>query len=245
MVLHRSPICSRSRPLPQFASCSASVGRVKPAEVLQPITSAPRMVRRCIESASTGNWRAKSPRPEQPSQPSTAAQVGSVLSANGSASEPGLFAVETAPTIRLTQHRRRAGETCRGASANHLGAAQGAARRYVEWVSTGKWWPKLIRPEAALSAKHSAESGSGLDREWGQRQPRPAALNRFQATAASNSADTPRRSCRNPECPPLPSRSAAPVSCARLRRTRPRWHRTVHGHGSLRRAGESGAARTG
>ena len=105
----------------------ADVGRVKPAEVLQPITSAPRMVRRCIESASTGNWRAKSPRPEQPCQPITAAQVGAVLTANGSASQPDLFAVETAPTIRFSQHGRRAGEICRGASANYLGAAHGAA----------------------------------------------------------------------------------------------------------------------
>ena len=171
MALHHSPICSRSRPLPQFASRSTDVGRVKSADVLQPITLGPRTVRRCIESASTGNWRAKSPRPEQPCQPITAAQVGAVLTANGSASQPDLFAVETAPTIRFTQHERRAGETRRGASANHLGAAQGAARRYVEWVSTGKWRPKLIRPEAALSAKHSGASGSGLDREWGNASP--------------------------------------------------------------------------
>ncbi len=153
MALHRSLDYSRSRPLPQLASRSAGVGRVKPAEVLQPITLAPRKVRRCIESASTGKWWAKSPRPEADRSAKHSGASGSGLDREWLCIGADLLAVETAPTSRFTRCRRRAGETRRGAAATT--SAPRMVRRCIESASTGKWWAKSSRPEADRSAKHS------------------------------------------------------------------------------------------
>ena len=96
---------------------------------------------------------------------------GAVLTANRSAPEPNLFAVETAPTNRFTQRRRRAGGTRRGISAHHRAGPRKVRRsiegRFYQYLARGTPVRKTEVPVGAVltaNSLHRAQFVRGRDR---------------------------------------------------------------------------------